>query len=118
MNDYEKLNVWRDAHRLALDVYVLTRKFPDDERFGLISQIQRAAVSVPTNIAEGAGRRTPADFRRFLDISAGSSNEIEVCALLAHDFGWIEAEESDSIQKQVKSIRRQLYGLSATLTAG
>jgi four helix bundle protein len=115
MNDYEKLKVWRDARKLAVDVYALALKFPDDERFGMVSQIQRAAVSVPSNIAEGAGRRTSKDFRRFLDMSAGSANEVEVCALLAHDLGWIDAAEHDALRTQVGNIRRQLHGLSSTL---
>ena len=116
MHDYQKLNVWRDAHVLVKETYILTQKFPSEERFGLSSQMRRAAVSTAANIAEGAGRRTDADFRRFVDISAGSSNEVEYYALLASDLGWIEPTERDSIRRRVKEIRRQLHGLGSSLS--
>ncbi|MCH8815844.1 MAG: four helix bundle protein, partial [Chloroflexi bacterium] len=72
-----------DAHQLALAVYQATKAFPDDERYGLTAQMRRAAPSIPTNIAEGCGRNTEADFARFLQIAAGSASEVEYQLLLA-----------------------------------
>jgi len=115
MNDYERLNVWRDAHVLVMEAYSVSASFPATERYGLTSQLRRAAVSIPANIAEGAGRRTGADFRRFLDIASGSCNEVEYYARLAADLKLIAPDERDSIRRQVREIRRQLVGLSATL---
>ena len=77
MRDFRKLKVWENAHQNTLDIYKLTQKFPSEEKFGLISQIRRAAVSVPTNIVEGSSRRTEKDFAHFLQISIGSSSEVE-----------------------------------------
>ena len=76
MPPYERLLAWQKAHALALRVYSLSAMWPPDERFGLTSQIRRAAVSVPTNIAEGVIKRGPKEFRRFLDIALGSQTEV------------------------------------------
>lgn len=116
MHDYERLDVWRDAHRLARDIYEHSRTFPSEERYGLTAQIRRAAVSIAANIAEGAGRRTQADFRRFLHISAGSANETEYYTLLVSELGWITPHQRDDLRQQVRKIRRQLVGLSTSLT--
>lgn len=116
VHDYEQLNVWRDAHLLAKDTYRITEQFPEDERYGMSAQMRRAAVSVPANIAEGAGRRTDGDFRRFVAISAGSSSEVEYYALLACELGWIESRERDDIRRRVRSIRRRLYRLAESLS--
>ena len=79
MIDYRKYNVWQKAHQLVLDTYSVTAMFPKTEQFNLISQINRAAVSIPTNIAEGCGRQTQKELIRFLYISSGSAHELEYC---------------------------------------
>jgi four helix bundle protein len=77
MQDYTKLAVWQKSHEFVLTIYTICPQFPDDERYGLTSQMKRAVLSIPTNIAEGCGRETQAELRRFLYISMGSASEVE-----------------------------------------
>lgn len=72
MHEYKKLKVWNDAIELVTDIYLITKTFPDSEKYGLVSQINRCAVSIPSNIAEGAGRNSNGEFRQFLGIANGS----------------------------------------------
>lgn len=80
---YERFEAWRVAHRMALEIYRVTDAWPREERFGLTGQLRRAALSVPTNIAEGAGKRGPREFRRFLDIANGSLSEVSYLLLFS-----------------------------------
>jgi len=89
VKDFRKQKVWQKAHDLALEVYRVTEAFPKREVFGLTSQIRRAGVSIPANIAEGCGQDTDADFARFLQIAMGSASELEYHLLLAHDLGFV-----------------------------
>ena len=89
MKDFRKQKVWQKAHDLALEVYRVTEAFPKREVFGLTSQIRRAGVSIPANIAEGCGQDTDADFARFLQIAMGSASELEYHLLLVHDLGFV-----------------------------
>ena len=89
-NDKE-LKVWQESYQLCLEIYKITARFPKEERFGLTSQIRRAAVSVPSNIAEGYGRKTTADYIRLLYIAYGSNCELETQILLSGDLGYIES---------------------------
>ncbi|WP_027459943.1 four helix bundle protein [Deinococcus murrayi] len=108
MRDYRQFVVWQKAHALALRVYVLTHSFPADERFGLTAQLRRAAVSIPSNIAEGAGRSSDTDFARFLDMAGGSANEVEYQMLLARDLGSIPELEYQTVTHQLSEVRRVL----------
>ena len=112
MQDFRKLRVWSDAHELTKDGYQVTTAFPKAERFGLTSQIRRAAVSVPSNIVEGTGRRSPADFRHFLDIAAASSSEVQYRAMLARELGWLPDSDYDTIHKKAVAVRMQLHTLA------
>ena len=93
MRDYKKYDVWAKSHELVLFTYkeVLT-SFPASEKYDLLSQLKRAAYSIPLNIAEGCGRNTDKDFVRFLDMSLGSAQEAEYCLLLAFDLQYINSE--------------------------
>lgn len=97
---------------LTRNVYVLTSELPSDERFGLKSQVNRCAVSIPSNIAEGSGRGTNKDFRRFLDMSLGSSYELETQLILTQDLFKIDAtnvkQELNEVQKMIVGFRRNL----------
>jgi four helix bundle protein len=86
MQDFRNLEVWKLSHGLTLDVYRTTKQFPDDERFGLTSQLRRGTASIPANLAEGCGRGTDADFGRFVQQAMGSSSEVEYHFLLAKDW--------------------------------
>lgn len=110
MQDFKKLEVWRKAHALTLHVYKVTQRFPADERFGLSSQIRRAASSIPANIAEGCGRDTPNNMRHFLQIAAGSASELEYHLILAHDLNFLPSADHVELDLRVNEVKRMLVG--------
>lgn len=108
MRDYKKYNVWKLGHEVTLEIYKLTKSFPNNENFGLTSQMRRASSSIPANIAEGCGRESDAEFKRFLIISQGSASELEYFTILAKDLKYIQEEEFLIIYDKV---RRSLNSL-------
>ncbi len=106
---FEQLEVWQMAHRLVLDVYKTTEGLPKDQRFGLVSQMQRAGVSVPANIAEGFKRRGRADKIRFYNIAQGSLDEVRYYFILCRDLGY--TINFESLSEQADRIGRMLTGL-------
>jgi four helix bundle protein len=108
MRDFKQLKVWEKAHRLALDVYRATREFPSEERFGLTIQLRRAAVSVPSNIAEGCGRAGNKELAHFMSMAAGSVSEVEYQLLLARDLGFVSKERHQHLDGQTTEVRRML----------
>ncbi|MCX6843644.1 MAG: four helix bundle protein [candidate division WOR-3 bacterium] len=106
---FEDLDVWRRAHALALEVYRLTGGFPSDEKFGLMSQMRRAAVSVPANIAEGFKKRGNKDKANFYNIAQGSLEELRYYFILAHDLGYISAPAAQTCA--FDEIGRMLHSL-------
>tara|TARA_B100001123_G_C14702317_1_gene785783 strand:- start:69 stop:419 length:351 start_codon:yes stop_codon:yes gene_type:complete len=115
MNDFQKLRVWQEAHELVLATYRVTGGLPPEERYGLQSQLRRAAASIPTNIAEGAGRSGPKDYARFLSIAAGSCSEVHYLLILTRDLGFIPPETTDSLISKTVSIRKMLFRLRQKL---
>ena len=115
MQDYRNLRVWQQAHQLTLLVYALTAHLKNPPAWPLRDQLHRAAISVPANIAEGAGRGTDRDFRRFLLHSLGSLNELEYHLLLAKDLGYLPDREHAGAATQVGTVRRMLTGLVASM---
>ncbi|MEE9205388.1 MAG: four helix bundle protein [Acidimicrobiia bacterium] len=111
MRYFKRLKVWNRSHMLALAVYEATRRFPADERYGLRSQIRRSAVSIPSNIAEGAGRRSRRDYARFLDIAVGSASELEYQMGLGRDLGYISSRVSEPLEQECIEIRAMLLAL-------
>lgn len=111
MRSFRKLTVWQRAHELALTVYRLTDEFPGTERFELAAQMRRSAVSVPSNIAEGAGRGGQRDYARFLKIAAGSVSELDYQLLLSKDLGYIPPKIHGELSAEVSEIRRMLASL-------
>lgn len=109
---YEDLIAWQKAYALVLRVYGLTRSFPADERYGLTSQLRRAAVSIPSNIAEGFGRYTRPDYLRFLDMARGSTYELQTQLRLAQDLGYLA---DPSIHDEIAELERILNGLIRSL---
>ncbi len=117
MKDFRRLQVWHKAHLLVLAVYRETTVFPSEERFGLTSQVRRACVSIPANIAEGCGRRTDDDFARFLDYAMGSASEVEYHLLLAHGLGFLTADVHDRLHARTTEVKRMLASFLAKLRA-
>jgi four helix bundle protein len=111
MQRFHDLKVWQRSHALVLKLYPLTATLPADERFGLVSQLRRAAVSVPTNIAEGSKRQSKADFAHFLNIAEGSLAETEYLLMLARDLGYLSAETAVPLLAEIDEIARMLYTL-------
>jgi four helix bundle protein len=117
MKDFRQLKAWEKAHQLALAVYKATKSFPKEELYGLTSQIRRASMSIPTNIAEGCGRNTDADFARFLQMAMGSASETEYQILLSRDLVFLTTEEYEKLNMDVTEIKRMLTALLQTLRA-
>jgi four helix bundle protein len=111
MQDFRNLKVWVKAHQVALEVYRATKSFPREELYGLTNQVRRCAVSVPSNIAEGCGRGTDADFRRILYLAAGSASEMEYQLLLARDLDYLAADRHATIQAMTDEVKRKLAAL-------
>jgi four helix bundle protein len=117
MQDFRKLQVWQKSHALTLNIYKLTHGFPADERFGLTSQLRRAAVSVQSNLAEGSSRGSDLDFGRFVQMSIGSASEVECQLLIARDLGFLPEPEHLLVERDVQQLKRMLIGLSQKLKA-
>jgi len=115
MKDYRKLQAWQKSHDLVLQVYELTEKFPAKEMYGLTSQLRRAAVSIPTNIAEGYGRSTDVEIARFMDISLGSVNEVEYLLFLSAELKYIMMAKAESATQKIIVIRKMLTAFAKTL---
>ncbi|WP_224998686.1 four helix bundle protein [Cesiribacter sp. SM1] len=109
MRNFQQLAVWQKSHELTLKIYKISQSFPKEELFGLTSQIRRAAMSIPTNIAEGSGRDSDAEMKRFLVISSGSCSEVEYQTLLAKDLGYISETVFIALKEDIQSIRKMLY---------
>ena len=116
MPDFRTNKAWQHAHHLALEVYKYTAKgFPRDEQFGLVSQMRRAAVSIPANIAEGSGRAGTKEYLQFLYIAKGSLNELEYYVLLSVELGFVSIGTSGMLDNIRQEVGRTLNGLIASL---
>jgi four helix bundle protein len=111
MVDYRKYKVWQKSHQLVLDVYAITSNFPKEEQFNLVSQINRAAVSIPTNIAEGCGRETQKELIRFLYISSGTAHELEYLLFLSIELKIKAMENTTKILADIDEVKRMLASL-------
>ena len=115
LKNCKDLNVWQKPYELCLKIYRITVKFPNEEKYGLTSQIRRSAVSIPSNIAEGYGRKTTADYIRMLYISYGSVCELETQILLAGDLGFIVKDEWGLLINDIAETERMLKALIKSL---
>jgi four helix bundle protein len=115
LRNYKDLKVWQRSYELCIDIYKITKGFPKEETYGLTSQIRRSAVSVPSNIAEGYGRKTTSDYIRSLYIAYGSNCELETQILLSGDLGYIEAGELKKLQDGIGEVERMLKALIKAL---
>ncbi len=117
MQRFTDLKVWQRSHALTLEIYKFTATFPTDERSGLISQLRRAAASVPTNIAEGSKRQSSPDYARFLNIAEGSLAETEYLILLSRDLGYLSNEACEGPLAEIGDIARMLHALRVKVEA-
>ncbi|MEN8927531.1 MAG: four helix bundle protein [Flavobacteriales bacterium] len=115
MNNFKELKVWKKAIELAVLVYKTTKQFPADERFGLISQINRCSVSVSSNIAEGAGRNNKKEFRHFLGIAQGSCYELESQLILSNLLEFVTDERLKELEPIINEVNRMIHGLKKSL---
>lgn len=111
VKSFKDLIVWQKSHELVLDVYKLTQKFPNEEKFGLTDQIKRSAISISSNIAEGFGRNTNKDKFHFLIMARGSSNELLSQLLISKDLGFVDGEIVSSLEMQINEIQKILSAL-------
>ena len=111
MHNFKELIVWQKSRELVKELYLILVSFPDAEKFGIISQIRRASISIPANISEGAGRNSDNDFCRFLDIANGSSYELETLIILSFDFEYLSKSDYDNIINKIEEIQKMIYSL-------
>ncbi len=117
MRNFRNLEIWKRSVKFTKEVYLLTKGFPDKEKYGLISQMERAAVSVASNIAEGASKKSQADFARFLEIAMGSAFELETQLTIAKELNYLKEQEFDKMKNQLTIIQKQTNQLISKLRA-
>ena len=117
MKSYKELEVWQKSVNLAIETYKIIKKFPQEERFGLTAQVQRATTSVPANIAEGWGRGSTKEYIQFLLIARGSLTELETHLIIAHQLDYLSKDELEQLQKEIENIGKMLNRLIQTLRA-
>ena len=117
MEDFKDLRVWAKAHELTIILYEKSRSFPKEEMYGLTSQLRRAAVSIGANIAEGCGRRSDGEMKRFLQIARGSANELEYELLLAQDLHFLSTPDFQDLRARTLEIQRMLASLTAKVAS-
>ena len=115
MRDFKKYDIWKLSHLLTLKVYDITKSFPKDEIYGIISQIRRASSSIPTNISEGCGRDSDSEFNRFLTIALGSASEVEYLIILSKDLNYIDDNSFSTLNDEINIIKRKVYSLKQKL---
>jgi four helix bundle protein len=117
MMNYKDLKVWSKAHQSALSIYQLTKSFPKEEQYNLTSQIRRAALSIPTNIAEGSGKFTNSDFAKFLQIALGSTHEVEYLLLFSYELKFIDQKDYETISSEIGEVKAMLIALIKKIRA-
>lgn len=115
IHKFRDLFVWQKSIAFVKEIYRITTKYPKSELFGLTSQIQRAAISMPANIAEGCGRNSNKEFSRFIDIAIGSAFELETLLQISFELNYIEELEYNTLMKDLYEIQKMMYGLQQTL---
>jgi len=111
MRNFRNFTVWKNAIELAKMIYKVTEVFPTTEKFGLISQIQRASISISSNIAEGSSRKSETDFARFLEIAIGSAFEVETQLIIAEELNYINESDFESLILNINKLQKQINAL-------
>ncbi len=117
MKPHKNLNAWIKSFEFVKDIYLVTDRFPTEEKFGLISQMRRSAISIPVNIAEGAARKSNKEFIQFLHISLGSMTELDTLILLSKELGFLESNDCDILIDKLETIGKIIFGLIKNLEA-
>ena len=115
MHQFKELKVWQKGREFVKEIYLATHKFPQEELFGITSQMRRGAVSIPANIAEGCGRNSDSELSRFLDIANGSAFELETLIILSFDLEYFTKKEFDFFDAKINEIQKMIYGLKQSL---
>jgi four helix bundle protein len=115
VKSFEDLTVWQEAHKLTLEVYKMTARFPGAEKYGIVSQLRRCSSAVPANIAEGFGRATTRELRRCLQIARGEIEETRYFVLLSRDLGYISPQEWEKMRQNCESVARLINALGSSL---
>ena len=116
MHNFRQLNIWKDSIQLAKAVYILTNKFPGGEKYGLISQMNRASVSIPSNIAEGSSRSSNKEFKHFLSIALGSLFELETQIVLSQEPSYVDLEASENLIQRIIQLQKMISTFKKLLT--
>lgn len=111
MHNFKELKVWQEAMKLAKDIIIETRNFPTEEKYGLVSQLRRASVSIPSNIAEGTSRTSSNEFKRFLEIALGSAFELKTQSLLSRDVAYLSSDKYEQLKTPLAAIQKMTLGL-------
>ncbi|MET3732863.1 four helix bundle protein [Moheibacter stercoris] len=115
MNYFKELKVWQKAIELVTETYLVTKEFPKDEIFGLVSQIRRCVISIPSNIAEGCGRKSKKEFSNFLGVSLGSSFEFETQIIISKNIGYLKEEQFLKLESEIHHIQNMIIKLQNSL---
>lgn len=115
MRNFKKYDVWKLSHVFTLKIYEITKSFPQEEIYGIISQIRRASSSIPTNISEGCGRDSDSEFNRFLTIALGSASEVEYLTILSKDLKYLNEASFIELNEDINTIKRKIYTLKRKL---
>ncbi|MCD4697377.1 MAG: four helix bundle protein [Bacteroidales bacterium] len=117
MHNFKELKVWQKSRTLTKEIHLLTKRFPSDERFVLTSQIRRSVISIPSNIAEGSGRDSNKEFKRFLSISLSSAFELETQIILANDLEYLSDAEFLKVSEKIQEVQKMIFGFRKSLSS-
>ena len=117
MHNFKELKIWQKSRVLTRDVYLLTKNFPKNEDYELSSQVRRSAISIVSNIAEGSGRESNREFKRFLNISISSAFELETQIILANDLGYINEDAFGKISDKIMEVQKMIFGFRKSLSS-
>lgn len=115
MHQYKQLKLWQKSIDLVTQIYAITRDFPTGEKFGLVSQINRSAVSIPSNIAEGAGRNSDKEFMHFLAIAHGSSFELETQLIISNKLNYMSLEQLNELTGRITELQKMNFAIQSKL---
>ncbi len=115
MKDFKSLKIWQKGIKLVVNIYKVSKEFPQEELYGLTSQMRRSAISIPSNIAEGSGRNSDKDFHRFLDISLGSSFELETQIIIARELEFLSNDDFKNLSEIIQEEQKMITGLQKSL---